>query len=69
VPRSDYRLGLPRAERWRESLNTDSAFYGGSGVGNLGFLEPEPVPWHAQPVSAIVMLPPLAAIWLVPDGD
>jgi maltose alpha-D-glucosyltransferase/alpha-amylase len=53
--------------RWREALNTDSTFYGGSDVGNLGFLELEPVPWHGQPVSAVVTLPPLAAIWLVPD--
>jgi 1,4-alpha-glucan branching enzyme len=67
VPRPGYRLGLPRACRWREALNTDSTFYGGSDVGNLGGVEPEPVPWHQQPVSAEVTLPPLAAVWLVPD--
>ncbi len=67
VPRPGYRLGLPRASRWREALNTDSAFYGGSDVGNLGAVEPEPIPWHGQPVSAEITLPPLAAIWLVPD--
>ena len=31
-----YRLGLPRPCRWREAINTDSTFYGGSDVGNLG---------------------------------
>ena len=31
-----YRLGLPRSGRWREAINTDSSFYGGSDVGNLG---------------------------------
>jgi 1,4-alpha-glucan branching enzyme len=67
VPRPSYRLGLPRACRWREALNTDSTFYGGSDVGNLGGVQPEPVPWHGQPVSAEVTLPPLAAVWLVPD--
>jgi 1,4-alpha-glucan branching enzyme len=67
LPRPGYRLGLPRPTRWREALNTDSAFYGGSDVGNLGAVEPEPIPWHGQPVSAEVTLPPLAAIWLVPD--
>ncbi len=41
-----YRLGLPRARRWKEALNTDSTFYGGSDVGNLGRVEPEPIPWH-----------------------
>ena len=67
VPRSGYRLGLPRACRWREALNTDSTYYGGSDVGNLGAVEPDPVPWHSQPVSAELTLPPLAAIYLVPE--
>ena len=67
VPRHGYRLGLPRACRWREAANTDWAFYGGSDVGNLGGVEPEPVPWHNQPVSAEITLPPLAAVWLVPE--
>jgi 1,4-alpha-glucan branching enzyme len=67
VARPAYRLGLPRATRWREALNTDSTFYGGSDVGNLGSVKPEPIPWHGQPVSAEVTLPPLAAIWLVPE--
>jgi 1,4-alpha-glucan branching enzyme len=67
VARSGYRLGLPRACHWREVLNTDSSFYGGSDQGNWGAVEPEPIPWHEQPVSAEVTLPPLGAIWLVPD--
>jgi 1,4-alpha-glucan branching enzyme len=67
VPRPGYRLGLPRATRWREALNTDSTYYGGSDVGNLGAVEPEPIPWHGQPVSAEITLPPLAAVWLVPE--
>ena len=69
VPRGRYRLGLPRPCRWREAINTDSTYYGGSDVGNLGGVEPEPIPWHDQPFSAEVTLPPLAAIWLVPDAD
>jgi 1,4-alpha-glucan branching enzyme len=69
VPRPAYRLGLPRATRWREAINTDSTFYGGSDVGNLGAVKPEPIPWHNQPVSAKITLPPLAAVWLVPDVD
>jgi 1,4-alpha-glucan branching enzyme len=67
VPRRNYRLGLPRATRWREALNTDSTFYGGSDIGNLGGVAPDPIPWHGQPVSAEITLPPLAAVWLVPD--
>jgi 1,4-alpha-glucan branching enzyme len=67
VPRENYRLGLPRSSRWREAINTDSTFYGGSDMGNLGGVEPEPIPWHGQPFSAEVTLPPLAAVWLVPE--
>ena len=37
VPRYELRLGVPNGPaRWRETLNTDSAFYGGSDVGNDG---------------------------------
>ncbi|MGO9956857.1 MAG: 1,4-alpha-glucan branching protein GlgB [Solirubrobacteraceae bacterium] len=67
VTRSAYRLGLPRSHRWRELLNTDSAYYGGSDVGNLGGVQPEAIPWHNQAFSAQITIPPLAALWLVPD--
>jgi 1,4-alpha-glucan branching enzyme len=69
VPRDGYRVGLPHSGRWREALNTDSAFYGGSGVGNLGAVDAEPVPWHDQPFSALVTLPPLGAVWLTPTPE
>jgi 1,4-alpha-glucan branching enzyme len=67
VPRAGYRLGLPRAGHWREALNTDSTYYGGTDMGNMGGVVAEPIPWHGQPVSAEVTLPPLAVIWLVPE--
>jgi 1,4-alpha-glucan branching enzyme len=66
IPRQGYRLGLPRSGQWKEVLNTDSQFYGGSDVGNLGGITAEPVPWNQQPFSAEVTLPPLSALWLVP---
>jgi 1,4-alpha-glucan branching enzyme len=69
VPREGYRLGLPRPGRWKELVNTDSHFYGGSDVGNLGGVLAEAVPWHEQSFSAEITLPPLAALWLVPDDD
>ncbi len=69
VPRERYRLGLPRSGRWHEALNTDSRFYGGGNVGNWGGVLAEPAPWHNQPYSALVTLPPLAAVWLVPEGS
>ncbi len=64
VPRREYRVGVPRAGRWAEVLNTDSAHYGGSNLGNSGEVRSEPVPWHGQPHSIRVTLPALAAVWL-----
>jgi len=69
VPRPGYRLGLPRSGHWREAINTDSTFYGGADIGNLGGVDAEPIPWHEQLFSAEVTLPPLCGIWLVPDPD
>src|SRR4051794_3514726 len=67
VARGPYRLGLPRSGRWKELINTDAEQYGGTNAGNYGSVEAEPIPWHGQPFSAEVTLPPLAALWLVPD--
>jgi 1,4-alpha-glucan branching enzyme len=66
VPRSDYRVGLPRVGRWTEVLNTDAAPYGGSNVGNLGTVQAAEIGWDGQPASAPVTLPPLATLWLAP---
>ena len=65
-PYNSYRVGLPRPGRWRELVNTDGYDYGGSGVGNLGAVEATPAPWHGQPASATLRLPPLGVLWLAP---
>jgi len=66
-PHLTYRVGLPRAGRWREVLNTDAEIYGGSGVGNLGGVEAVAEPWHGRPASATIALPPLGVLWLAPE--
>jgi len=67
VPRHGYRLGLPRAGRWTEALNSDSGHYGGSNLGNLGGVQATAgVPWHGQPASAELTLPPLSGLILRP---
>ncbi len=68
IPRFEYRLGLPQAGRWVEALNSDSEHYGGSNVGNLGGVEAIDEPWHGQPASATLTLPPLSGLVLRPDG-
>ena len=68
VPRPGYRVGLPRSGRWVETLNTDSSFYGGTDTGSLGGVDAETLPWHGQPCSAEVTLPPLGVVWLVPEA-
>jgi 1,4-alpha-glucan branching enzyme len=65
-PRHGYRIGLPRAGRWVEAINTDSTHYGGSDTGNYGGVVAEAVPWGGQPFSAEFTLPPLGGLWLVP---
>ncbi|HEY2691733.1 MAG TPA: 1,4-alpha-glucan branching protein GlgB [Streptosporangiaceae bacterium] len=67
APHLGYRVGLPKAGRWRELINTDAAEYGGSGVGNLGVVKAVAEPWHGQPASARLALPPLGVLWLVPE--
>ena len=69
VPRYDYQVGLPRPGRWRELLNTDAGLYGGSDVGNLGSVAADGPGWSGQPHSAMITLPPLGAVWLVPEGQ
>jgi 1,4-alpha-glucan branching enzyme len=68
-PHHDYRVGLPSTGRWREVVNTDSAVYGGSGVGNLGVVEAEAHPWHGRPASAVLQLPPAGVLWLAPADE
>lgn len=67
VPRHAYRLGVPAATRWREAFNSDSAYYGGSNVGNGGTLLSEPQAWQGWPASLTLTLPPLAALILIED--
>jgi 1,4-alpha-glucan branching enzyme len=64
VPRSGFRVGLPVPGSYREVINTDAAGYGGSNLGNMGTVETEAIAWHGLDQSAMLTLPPLAAIWL-----
>ena len=66
VPRHGYRLGVPLAQDYLERMNTDSAFYGGSDMGNGGRVNAEAMPWMGFPASLTLTLPPLAALVFLP---
>jgi 1,4-alpha-glucan branching enzyme len=65
VPREDYRVGVPRAGRYRTLLNSDSTFYGGTNLGN-SIAVSEPVACMGRAQSIRLSLPPLGALILAP---
>jgi 1,4-alpha-glucan branching enzyme len=68
--RDGYRVGLPVAGDYRQVLNTDGEEYGGRGQGRVERITAEETPWHGQPFSAEVVLPPLATLWFeVPQPE
>ena len=68
VPRTNYRLGLPRPGKWREVMNSDAAVYGGGNMGNLGGVEAHKHKWHNQEHSAELNLPPMSVVVFQLEG-
>jgi 1,4-alpha-glucan branching enzyme len=64
VPRADYRVGVPEAGWYAELLNSDSAVYGGSNVGNGGGVGTEPIAAHGFDQSLRASIPPLGCLLL-----
>ena len=60
----DYRIRVPFPGVWREIFNSDSAFYGGGNVGNIGAVQTS----DALVPELTLSIPPLAAIYLTPEG-
>jgi 1,4-alpha-glucan branching enzyme len=67
VPRTGYRVGVPAEGFYRERLNSDASFYGGSNLGNAGGVAAEPIPWSGRPWSIALTLPPLSCLFLKPE--
>lgn len=67
VLRQNYRVGLPQDGFWREAMNSDSGFYGGSNQGNFGGVHAESCQVHHQPFSAMFTLPPLSVVAFRPE--
>ncbi|MBZ0167634.1 MAG: alpha amylase C-terminal domain-containing protein, partial [Candidatus Omnitrophica bacterium] len=64
VPRYNYHVGAPSGGFWKEILNSDAQQYGGSGLGNLGGVEANPICTHGRYHSLTLTLPPLSVIIL-----
>jgi len=64
VPRHLYRIGVPRGGWWREVLNTDAAYYGGTDMGNGGGAQATSIVSHGEQQSLELQLPPLATLVL-----
>jgi len=66
LPRHGYMFGVPRPGTYTEVLNSDAAVYGGSNVGNNGFVVTDAVPSHGYADSVRISLPPLGCLILKP---
>jgi 1,4-alpha-glucan branching enzyme len=60
VPHDNYRLGVPASGFWCERFNSDAESYGGSGMGNQGGLQTQPIASHGFAQSVVLTLPPLS---------
>lgn len=67
TPHLSYRIGLPEACGYREIFNSDAAIFGGSNLGNGGYVHSEQRESHGRPSSAAIIIPPLGAVFLKPD--
>ena len=56
----DWRVGVPRRGFWKEVINTNSNYYGGSGLGNDGGRMTEDVAADGHSQSLVLNLPPLS---------
>jgi 1,4-alpha-glucan branching enzyme len=69
VIRQDYQVGTPRGGWYKEILNTDLSYYGGSDVANhLGRMASEPGS-QGRPFALSVTLPPLSVVVFKPKPD
>jgi 1,4-alpha-glucan branching enzyme len=64
VPLENYRIGVPEMGFYKELLNTDDMYYGGSDVLNHMDLETAPIPENGRSHSLPITLPPLGLVIL-----
>ncbi|MBV9304336.1 MAG: 1,4-alpha-glucan branching protein GlgB [Acidobacteriaceae bacterium] len=66
TPHLGYRIGMPEAGVHREIFNSDAEMFGGSNMGNGGYVNAETTPSHGRPASARLVLPPLGVVVFKP---
>lgn len=59
-----YSIGVPQEGFYKEILNSDASLYGGSGQGNMGGKNTDPVSFHGRPCSLSLTIPPLGLLFL-----
>jgi len=62
VVRYKYKIGVPKEGKYIEIFNSDSEYFGGSNVGNLGFAISKEEKMHGFDYSLEITLPPLAMV-------
>ncbi len=66
IPRYNYRIPAPQTGAYREILNSDSEFYGGSNIGNAEVLHAETISHGGREHTLSLNLPPLGGLILEP---
>ena len=66
VVRTQYRIGVPKAGRYSELINSDLGIYNGSDVSNPQELNSTPEACHSLDNSLSLTLPPLTTLILKP---
>jgi len=67
VVRGDYPVGVPESGVFRELFNSDASIYGGSNVGNQGYVQTRDSGANDRPCTLRLALPPLATLFLKLD--
>ena len=67
IKRDNYRIGVPYRGKYKEVINSDSSYYGGSNVGNDTSVSAKSGSWMGFPYSLELTLPPLGGIILSPE--
>ena len=62
--KSAYRVGVPFSGEYEEIFNSQSHYYAGSNIGNMGVLKSKKEPMHNKEYSIELTLPPLGVIFL-----